>query len=284
MKLAYIIQAHKGFKQLSTLIDILSKNSDVYLHIDLKNNDLYKQLKEHYLTQDNIFIISDRVSVNWSGFSQVKATLNLLRAVKGKNYDYISLLSGQDLPIKSHSEIIRFLSQDVHREFIHIAPDYKNYSWRLLRYSPWSESKSIRNFPLNKLNSASIKLQNLLNIKKSFFNDLDIYMGSSWFTITNDAVEYILNSVDDKLIEGFRSTTCSDEHFIQTLLMNSPFKEKVVGENTVYIDWSEGNPNPKILTMDDYSKLKNSTKLFARKFDIDIDSDIINKIIKDEFI
>jgi len=279
MKLAYIIQAHKGFKQLSILIDILSKNSDVYLHIDLKNDYLYNRLKDHYLSQKNIFILSDRISVNWSGFSQVKATLNLLEAVRGKNYDYVTLLSGQDLPIKSHSEIIKFLSEDVHREFIHIAPDYKNYSWRLLRYSPWSESKSIRNFPLNKLNSISIKLQNLLNIKKPCFKNLDIYMGSSWFTITNNAVEYILDRVDDKLIEGFRSTTCSDEHFIQTLLMNSPFKERVVGENIVYIDWSEGNPNPKILTMDDYLKLKNSTKLFARKFDIDIDADIINKII-----
>ncbi len=279
MKLAYIIQAHKGFKQLSILIDILSKNSDVYLHIDLKNDYLYNRLKDHYLSQKNIFILSDRISVNWSGFSQVKATLNLLEAVRGKNYDYVTLLSGQDLPIKSHSEIISFLSEDVHREFIHIAPDYKNYSWRLLRYSPWSESKSIRNFPLNKLNSISIKLQNLLNIKKPFLKNLDIYMGSSWFTITNNAVEYILDSIDDKLIEGFRSTTCSDEHFIQTLLMNSPFKERVVRENIVYIYWSEGNPNPKILTMDDYLKLKNSTKLFARKFDIDVDADIINKII-----
>ncbi|MGB6129461.1 MAG: beta-1,6-N-acetylglucosaminyltransferase, partial [Psychrilyobacter sp.] len=191
-----------------------------------------------------------------------------------------TLLSGQDLPIKSHSEIISFLSEDIHREFLHIASDYKNYNWRILRYSPWSESKSIRNFPLNKINSTSIKLQNLLNIKKPFFNNINIYMGSSWFTITNDAVEYILNNIDDKLIEGFKSTTCSDEHFIQTLLMNSPFKDNVVGENIVYIDWSEGNPNPKVLTMDDYSKLKGSNKLFARKFDIDIDSDIINKITK----
>lgn len=280
MKLAYIIQAHKGFKQLTILINILSKNSDVYLHIDLKNNCLYQQLKKHYLFQDNVFIISDRVSVNWSGFSQVEATLNLFHAIRGKNYDYITLLSGQDLPIKSHSEIISFLSEDIHREFLHIASDYKNYNWRILRYSPWSESKSIRNFPLNKINSTSIKLQNLLNIKKPFFNNINIYMGSSWFTITNDAVEYILNNIDDKLIEGFKSTTCSDEHFIQTLLMNSPFKDNVVGENIVYIDWSEGNPNPKVLTMDDYSKLKGSNKLFARKFDIDIDSDIINKITK----
>jgi hypothetical protein len=279
MKLAYIIQAHKGFKQLNILIDILSKNSDVYLHIDLKNNYLYNQLKDRYLSQNNVSIISDRVSVNWSGFSQVEATLNLLEAARGKNYDYITLLSGQDLPIKSHSEIISFLSDNVHREFVHIASDYKNYSWRLLRYSPWSENKYIRNFPLNKLNSISIKLQNLLNIQKPFFSGWNIYMGSSWFTITNNAVEYILDSVDDKLIEGFRSTTCSDEHFIQTLLMNSPFKDRVARENITYIDWSEGNPNPKILTIDDYSKLKNSTKLFARKFDIDIDANIINKII-----
>ena len=109
MKLAYIIQAHKGFKQLNILIDILSKNSDVYLHIDLKNDYLYNRLKDHYLSQKNIFILSDRISVNWSGFSQIEATLNLLEAARGKNYDYITLLSGQDLPIKSHSEIIKFL-------------------------------------------------------------------------------------------------------------------------------------------------------------------------------
>ena len=274
MKLAYIIQAHKGFKQLKLLINILSKESDIYIHIDLKSQELYQQLRTYFQPRTNIFIISERVSVNWSGFSQIEATLNLLKKTKNKNYDYISFLSGQDLPIKPYSEIISFLEKKPTQEFIHIAKDYKNYRWRLLRYSPWNENPNIRKFPLNKINSISIKLQTLFNTKNPFFKDKDIYMGSSWFTLTNNAVEYILSNINNKLIEGYKKTTCSDEHFIQTLLMNSEFKARVVGENLTYIDWSEGTSNPKTLTIDDFKKLKNSSKLFARKFDLDIDSEI----------
>ena len=279
MKLAYIIQAHKGFKQLKLLIDVLSIESDIYIHIDLKNQELYQQLRSHYQSKINIFIISERVSVNWSGFSQIEATLKLLEKTQNKNYDYISLLSGQDFPIKSYSEIINFLEKKPTREFVHIAKDYKNYEWRILRYSPWSENPNIRKFPLNKINSISIKLQNLFHIQKQFFKEEDIYMGSSWFTLTDNAVKYLLNNINNELIEGYKKTTCSDEHFIQTILMNSEFKDRVVGDNLTYIDWSEGNPNPKILTIDDLQKLKTSSKLFARKFDLDIDKEIIFKII-----
>ncbi len=280
MKLAYIIQAHKGFNQLKILVDTLSRNSDVYLHIDKKSQQLYQELRGQYNKSENIFIITDRVSVNWSGFSQVEATLNLLKATQGKGYDYITLLSGQDFPIKSHEEIVSYLRENPKREFVHIAHDYENYRWRLLRYSPWGENPNIRRFPLNKINSIYIKFQNLFNVQNPFFKNQDIYMGSSWFTITNGATEYILDNITPELIENYKKTTCADEHFFQTLLMNSKFKDRVEEYNLTYIDWSEGNPNPKTLTIEDYPKLKESSKLFARKFDIEVDKEVLEKFIK----
>lgn len=46
MKLAFLIQAHKSFNQLEKLIYYLGKNDcGVYVHIDLKSEDLYSQLK-----------------------------------------------------------------------------------------------------------------------------------------------------------------------------------------------------------------------------------------------
>jgi hypothetical protein len=279
MKLAYIIQAHKGFNQLKILVDTLSRNSDVYLHIDKKSQQLYQELRGQYNKSKNIFIITDRVSVNWSGFSQVEATLNLLKATQDKGYDYITLLSGQDLPIKPHSELVRFLEENSKREFLHIANDSENYRWRILRYSPWSDNPKIRSFPLKVINPIYLKVQNLFKVENPYFKDKNIYMGSSWFTLTGEAIKYILDSITPELIENFRKTTCADEHFFQTILMNSQFKDRIESYNLTYIDWSEGNPNPKTLTMEDYPKLLESSKFFARKFDIDVDKEILKKFI-----
>ena len=49
MKLAYIIQAHTNENQLITLIDKLTDvDTDIFLHIDKKNEGLYLNLSEHY--------------------------------------------------------------------------------------------------------------------------------------------------------------------------------------------------------------------------------------------
>ncbi len=52
----------------------------------------------------------------------------------------------------------------------------------------------------------------------------------------------------------------------QTIIGNSQFANKVK-DNLVYVDWSEGKKNPKILSIEDYQQLKSSDKLIARKFE-----------------
>lgn len=54
---------------------------------------------------------------------------------------------------------------------------------------------------------------------------------------------------------------------MQTIIANGPFV-KSVKARTVYVDWSEMKPNPKILGNDDIESLKASKMLLARKFDI----------------
>ena len=46
------------------------------------------------------------------------------------------------------------------------------------------------------------------------------------------------------------------------------------------IDWSQTkrNPNPEIWTVTDYNRLINTEHLFARKFDLAIDSEVIKKL------
>ena len=59
--------------------------------------------------------------------------------------------------------------------------------------------------------------------------------------------------------------------------MNSPYKYKCE-DYLHYVDWSECKNSPKIFKMKDLSALKNSNKLMARKFDIEVDFKIVNAI------
>jgi hypothetical protein len=54
----------------------------------------------------------------------------------------------------------------------------------------------------------------------------------------------------------------------------------MVNDNLRYIDWSEGKASPKTFTMNDLPILLHSDKLFARKFNADIDANILNEFDK----
>lgn len=78
-------------------------------------------------------------------------------------------------------------------------------------------------------------------------------------------------------IRFYRNVNCPDESFFQTLLMNSPYKNKRA-DYLHYVDWSEGGNNPKVLKIEDLENLMASDKLMARKLDTEVDSRIIDEI------
>lgn len=63
---------------------------------------------------------AERTRVNWGGYSQIQAELNLLKAAanSGEDYSYYHLLSGADLPLRPAQEIWGFFEQRG-TEFIH---------------------------------------------------------------------------------------------------------------------------------------------------------------------
>ena len=91
-------------------------------------------------------------------------------------------------------------------------------------------------------------------------------------------VQYLLDFLEShpELDRFWRYTWGSDEFFIHTVMMNSSYKKDIIRESGRYIDWSQGGANPKILTKEDFEDLKNSDKLFARKFDMSIDTEILD--------
>ena len=100
-------------------------------------------------------------------------------------------------------------------------------------------------------------------------------------SLTDSAVRYLL-SKESFVRRRFRFTCCPDEIFAQTVLMNSPFKDKrynpVKNENSSLrlIDWKRGAPY--VWTNDDKEQIMSSDDLFARKFSTAKDKQIIDYI------
>ena len=116
-KQAILIQCHKNPEQVNMLLDALQHpDVDIFVHVD-KKSDIGSQL----MTSSQIHILPDkyRVDVQWATFSQVQATLNLLRFASHQgNYEHYWLCSGQDYPIKPIDDIVQFLHSKPDTNFI----------------------------------------------------------------------------------------------------------------------------------------------------------------------
>jgi hypothetical protein len=126
-------------------------------------------------------------------------------------------------------------------------------------------------------------LESLLNLvlpKRIPPKELSYVGKSQWFTITIEHIEYIVNFLDSNsnIKRFFALTWGSDEILFQSILFSSQYRDQMINNNLRYIDWSEGSASPKILTMSDVEHLKDSGKFFARKFDSNLDSEILNWI------
>lgn len=269
MRFAYLILAHDDGDHLIKLINKLScdRSNTILIHIDKKNNLLYDNVNKIFLGAKNIHFLKKRYSVNWSGFSMVSATLLMLEELTKLNidYNYVTLLSGQCYPIKSNESIKDYFRKNYGGEFLS-SHQIGKYEWRIKKFNFFTERSWNRKFISRILKKILVILQ--FGYQRSNLKDYKLYMGSSWFSITNHACSYILLFLKNNpsFIDQFKMTACSDEHFFQIILMNSNFANNVTGFNLTYVDFSEGNSSPKILDKSDYEKIVIKNYLFARKF------------------
>lgn len=277
MNIAYLIPVHNNPKHLERLVGALQyPDCDFYIHIDKKTKVHFKKI-----SQKNVYYLKNTISVFWGGYSQVEATLRLLKtAVKTKKYDYFILISGVDYPVRSNKFIHTFFKQNKETEFINFCtmPENNKGFDRL-------ENINFDGSDIGTLNHLFNILQNILKklpIKRKFpeqYSNMTHYGGSTWWALSGNCVSYILNFIDrnPEFVNFYKHTYNADEMFFQTIIGNSPFKKKIQNAVT-YADWKTRNPGlPAILTKKHLPVLtakeidwsygnKKITPLFARKF------------------
>ncbi len=285
-----LILCHKAPEQIKMFIKAM-KNSDItfFLHVDKKS-----KIDTRELEQENVIFISDqdRVDVQWAKISQVDAELALLnKAYHTGEFDYFWLCSGQDFPIKSTRYIISKLSQNTSINYLNLF-DTLNYNLgRCCKYDKRNQIKFenwiiSRNLFVRVLKRGYIELTGGYNktfkiFRRNNFTGLKFYFGSQWWCLNRGMIKWIFEYLkkNPMYYKYFSKCLCPDESFFHTLVMNSPYRG-TVRDYLHYIDWSEGKNSPKILTVNDIPSILKSDKLMARKFDIQIDSNVINEILR----
>lgn len=292
MKLAVLIQCHKNPEQINCLLNVMKNDSvDFYVHVDKKSSisSQIEKRKDIHLLPDE-----DRIDVQWGGFSQILATLNLLYAATLNGYDYYFLISGQDFPIQGINSLLKLLINSGGGNYIDLVPSLNNGLYRQNNYdkrnqiifSPWllKRTKLMRLIKrLWVIVTGGYKRTFRIFQRKNNLN-LKFYFGSQWWCLNDQFIRYMLEylKTNPQYLEFYKRTSCPDESFFQTLFMNSPYAD-TKKEYLHYIDWSERKSSPKNLSINDLPEMLKSGKFMARKINGDFELiDTLTKIISKE--
>jgi glycosyltransferase len=281
MKFAYLIMAHDNPNQLKILLELLDYGiNDIYLHIDPKSRELKNVNWLGCVKYAKIYTYS-KYNVLWGDISQTKCQMFLLKEALRFHHDYYHLISGKDLPIKPHTEIINFFEKNKGKEFVFFEDsDYcKKDSclhYHFFYYVENEKNKILRNFKFL-LDNFLLWIQKALKVERKF------YCGDNWFSIT-EKLASDFSSKGKKMIRKVKFCKNSDELILQTFLYpiykDYDLYYRGFDSNHIsilrYIDWDRGSPY--VWRLKDYDQLCESPFLFARKFDETIDNKIILKI------
>ena len=275
MRIACIIMAHKEPQQIERYINKFTRLPfDFYIHLDKKVN---RESFDYLAKIPQVYFVSKRIPIKWASYNFFNAEIQSFREVlaSGIPYDFISAMSGQDYPIKPVSEIFACLEKKQGKNFISFEEDGVWWRHAISRINKYH----FTNFGFRGRYWIQHLLNSLLPVRK-FPLPYTLYGGprAMCMTISKECAAYIVDFIESnkKLKRYLRFTWGADEFVIPTLIMNSKFRETVINNNFYYIDWSKGGVSPKTLTTEDYDLLLASDKMFARKFDIRVDSKILD--------
>ena len=278
--------AHRSPDLLFRLVRRLcDANSHFFIHLDKRTP---REPFDSILSIDRKITFVEREASYWGEISYVQATLNAMKAVQrsGISFDRVFLLSGQDYPIKSNLEIDQIMSGLPHTIFLeHFAlPAFQKWQpsggmYRVNKYyfgMPWGKrmlAKAVNGFGIV-----------FPFLRRRSYQGMKPYSGSTWWIMDMPALDYVLHFVtrNPGYVRYHRHTFACDEVFFHMILVNATdphIHRNLVNDNLRYIRWKHiKSSHPEILITADMDELKQSGALFARKFDTNVDTEILDRI------
>jgi Core-2/I-Branching enzyme len=236
-------------------------------------------------TLPNVHFLS-RHKCCWGDFGHVRASLKGLGAIFEQRcpFGYAILLTGADYPIRSNAQTRTLLADLGEKSFLSnfLLPTERWRNGGMDRLESWH--LHVANFdiviPANpkydcRMASRRVVLGPSLPIKRRVYGGLTPYGGSSYWSLSRECVEYIRGFLrrNPAYVRFFEHVNLADGLFFHTILMNSPLRDRLVNRSSTYMNWTR----PWVpLGRGDLETLTNCSHLFARKFDVRRDAEILD--------
>lgn len=225
---AYLIIAHNNIEVLKTCLRMVDDpRNDVFVLLDKKANiseGIKRDLEEQVKISRIEFL--EPMVVNWGAYSLVEAEVRLIEAAcNARDYSYLHLFQGVDLPIKTQDQIHQYFDEHQGTEYVNIGFDDRRCFRKCMYHHFFAQNRFYRhNMLLKLLNYGIVFSERLFGITKN--TDIALYHGSGLFSITGEFAKYVVANKDE-IKRRYKYSLAADDVFIHSLLMNSQFKDKL---------------------------------------------------------
>jgi hypothetical protein len=296
----YFIQSHRDPEQIYRLVRTLRQGSP-RARIVVQHNFAACDLDGSPLAElpDTWLLPVSRPQIRADYSCQVQPYLDLAGWLEreGISYDWLVNLSAQDYPVTPIPAIEAFLGAATcdgylrHWDVLSAASPWSRrkararYWYRYRRLPPAAEPVLRVLKPLTRF----LPFQTYLDygpllgvraLRTPFHDGFRCQGGWAWFTLRRCAVLYLRDFLagHPEVVRHYRSTVVPEESIVQTVLANSG-RFDLVDDDFRYIDYSRAQKgSPRTLTVADLPELATGRYHFARKFDLAVDREVLDRI------
>lgn len=299
-RVCYFVQSHRDPEQVYRLVRTLRRGSRNG-RIVVQHNSAHCGLDWAPLAglrDTHRFEAScPQVRASWS--CQMQPYLEFVASLERERveYDWIVNLSAQDYPVRPVAEIEAFLAAASADGFLRFFEEGSAEApW------PWRKFRNRYRYRYRKLpDGAAPLLRKLRFLSKvlpvHFYLDYGAYVGRralgtpfsrslrchggwAWFSIRRSAALFVLRYLAEhpEVERHYRRTVVPEESLVPTILASSG-RFDLVNDDHRYIDYSKAHRgSPRTLTVLDLPLLSSGRYHFARKFDLGVDREVVDRI------
>lgn len=267
--IAYFILVHRFPAQFKRMFKAVYHPANHYVvHVDKSSGpEIAHEVSSFLSAYPNASVLESKKAL-WGGFSLVDAELRGMAKLleMGKKWTHFINLSGQDFPLRSQEFMMRFLSRNAGKEYIRMLDQAK-----------------VRPDTMNRLDNVFVELKDRMITSRHtrpFMQGVTPFIGTQWKIVSRRFCEFACHAPEAARYKRFyRNTLIADEGFFQTVMMNNDCHGEIVADDLRLIDWVPDGLiklRPRTFVSADIPELVTSSNLFARKFEMDLDSNVLD--------
>jgi len=270
MKLAFSLIVHKSPEQAVALVRAIAGSGNYcVIHCNARSGPGFRQDIERGISEAGLtnvrFIESE--PLGWGSGRILRVELRAIEALLdwADDWTHHVNLSGQCLPTKPIGEIAEILAANEGLSFMELMDFDKEAPHLAYRYQRYHVELGGR-------------LRNT-RIPRSPPRDFKLWFGAFWCILSRKACLHVARSTEaQSILQYLRYTRFPDELAFQTILANSPLRDSLVPRSRRLMLWDGDAAHPVVLTGEHWSEIDADDLLFARKFDSEVDAEVIERL------